>query len=127
MATAPDAAHAAPPAKNPGPTARIWGAIGIVIGVLVGLIVLFYVARFLLPEMFNEFNGTLSVASTGLTESGIRLGLVGSSVGIFGGGGFALYIRVMVYVLLFAVVAWGISILLDKIRAGRAGGGDAHH
>ena len=127
MATDAHATPAAPATtpKKTGPAAKVWGIIGVVIGVLLGVVVLFYVIRYLLPEAFAGLIASLSILSTVLTQSGVGLNMVGSSVGIFAGGGFALYIRVMIYVLMFLGVGWMISYLMGKMK--KSDGGAAPH
>ena len=119
-AAAPAAAGPAAPKKGMG--ARIWGWVGAIIVVFTGLIVLFLLTENLTPMVSDHFNGTMSSMVNAFTSAGKWLGKFGMAMGVFGSGGFSAWIRILVWVGMFAITFVGLRAALKKARAGGGGG-----
>lgn len=113
-------AHAAPAKKGLG--SQVWGLVGTAIVVLIGLTVLFWIIQAFVPGVFEAFNATLVSLTQGLTQAGVYLGLLATSVGVAASGGFKLFLIGALYFLLFL---YGIY-LIGKVVKNLRGGGDDH-
>lgn len=103
------------PAKDSA-ASGVWRAVGVTIAVLVGLVVLFYITKALLPEIFGAFNGTLSVTATGLTEAGLYLNTLGMAIGIAGAGFFGVVIRLLMYAFLIVLAIFIVQQAMKKLK-----------
>lgn len=104
------------PEKKGGAASGVWKAVGITISVLVGLVVLFYITKALLPEVLGAFNGTLSVATTGLTEAGVYLNMLSMAIGIAGAGFFGVVIKLATYAFLIALPFFIVQQAMKKLK-----------
>ena len=111
--------------KKDSPGATVWKIVGTVVAAGVGLIVLFLLTKWLIPAIFSGFNGTLSAASEGMTEGGVQLNLLGMSFGVFVSGGFSLYLRVLIFALLFIILGATFNSVRKKMKQG-SGSADPH-
>ncbi len=113
-------------AETTGPVAKVWGFALVAIGVLLGVWLLFILVKALLPGIFVEFNGSLGVLSRGFMEGGFQLQQTGVTLGMWMSGWVAILIRVLLYVLLFAVAVYFFRLGMSKLRGGGGAPPAAH-
>lgn len=113
-------AHAAPAKKGLG--SQVWGLVGTAIVVLIGVTVLFWIIQAFVPGVFEAFNATLASLTQGLTQSGVYLGLLATSVGVAMSGFFRVFFTLALYVLVILFAIYLLGKAIKKLR----GGGDSH-
>ena len=116
--------HAAP---KKGAVAKIWGAVGVTVAGLLGIVVLFMVLAAIAPMAFSGLMDTLAVFGGGFSQVGVAITSASVGLSVFLVGLFGLLLKLGIYVLLFALAGFGLKMAIDAIRAKAKGGGTPPH
>lgn len=97
---------------------KVWGAVGVTISVLIGLLVLGFVLVALLPMTGDLFADAIGGASNAIAKMGQAMFSFGTNISVFMSSFFSVFIKILIYLLLFVLAAWGLKTAIEKLKGG---------
>lgn len=97
---------------------KVWSAVGVTISVLIGLLVLGFVLVALLPMAGDLFADAIGGASNSIAKIGQAFFSFGTNISVAMSSSFGVFIKIIIYILLFVVGAWILKTGIDKLTGG---------